>query len=134
MRKPQHIPSRPDGLPDDGIAPCIEFRSDEERRFAQFWAATYPQIDLAYEYRFMYPSRKTVDFAHLPTQCGIEIQGGVWVSGLGHSSGKGITADYRKITDALKRGWVIIPVAAGDIENGEKIAEIAQIILTRMAA
>lgn len=123
----QFTPVRPESFAPDEVDRSIEFRSDAECRFAQLWATLYPDIDLVYEYRYAYPSTKTVDFTHLKSRVCIEINGGIW-SKMGHSTGQGITRDYHKITEALKLGWRIIPITVADSENAEKLAEIADII------
>lgn len=51
-----------------------------EVQFAQLWNDRYPAIDLHSEWRFAHPRRYRLDFAHLPTKIGVELNGGVWMA------------------------------------------------------
>jgi len=102
-----------------------------ERKFALLWS-TLKGESLVEEHRF-HPVRKwRLDFAHLETKVGIELQGGVF-SGGRHARGYGIVGDYEKGNEAIFCGWVIIQLSAKQIttENIEKIRElIAKRLLT----
>ena len=66
------------------------------------------------EYRF-HPTRKfRLDFAHLDSKVGIEIQGGIWNGGR-HGRGYGIAQDNEKSNEAIFHGWVIIKLAGNQI-------------------
>ena len=108
-----------------------QFDSEAEFLFADTWLHLYPEIDLHTQHRFAYPKRHTFDFAHLPTKTAIEIQGGTWVSGMGHSSGTGIRRDIAKTQLAAGLGWVVIPLASDHVADHEKLAAIAQVIQQR---
>jgi len=95
-----------------------------ERKFALLWS-TLKGESLVEEHRF-HPVRKwRLDFAHLETKVGIELQGGVF-SGGRHARGYGIVGDYEKGNEAIFCGWVIIQLSAKQIttENIEKIREL----------
>jgi very-short-patch-repair endonuclease len=82
---------------------------------------------LEQEHRF-HPVRKwRLDFAHVPSKVGIEIQGGVWNFGR-HGRGYGIVQDMEKSNEAIFCGWSIIKLAGTQInsENIEKIKTLIQ--------
>lgn len=111
-----------------------QFDSEAEFLFADTWLHLYPDIDLHTQHRFAHPKRHRFDFAHLPTRVGIEIQGGTWVQGMGHSGGAGIRRDMEKTQIAAGLGWVVVPIASDHVADPEKLAAIAQVIQQRMAA
>jgi very-short-patch-repair endonuclease len=74
------------------------------------------------EHRFDETRRFRLDFAHLPSKLGLEIQGGQW--GRGKSRGKhnrpeGVENDSRKAALAALKGWVVIPFTPRQVNNGE---------------
>lgn len=107
------------------------FRSDAEYQFAALWLELFPAIDLHHELAFAKPRRYTLDFAHLDSKTAIEIQGGTWVSGMGHSNGVGIKRDAEKSQLAAQHGWQIIPILTEDCTDPLKMATIAQVIEQR---
>lgn len=111
-----------------------QFDSGAEFLFADTWLRLYPEIDLHTQHRFAHPKRYRFDFAHLPTKVAIEIQGGTWVPGLGHSSGAGIRRDMAKAQLAASLGWVVVPLASDQAGDPEKLAAIAGIIQQRVSA
>ena len=105
--------------------------SDLEREFADLWVALFPECDLYSEYRF-HPKRKfRLDFAHIPSKVGIEIQGAIWTLGA-HSSGAGLQRDYEKMLVAAACGWQILPISAADI-NESTLKLVKKIIDQREA-
>ena len=61
------------------------------------------------EYQF-HPSRKwRLDFAHVETLTGLEIDGGEF-SGGAHSRGVGMAKDYEKRNAAIELGWVVFQI------------------------
>jgi hypothetical protein len=105
--------------------------SHAEFEFAAMWDELYPNIDLHAEYRFDSKRRYRLDFAHLPSKTGIEIQGATWVQNTGHSSGRGIQRDIEKVHLAALHGWQIIPLLSEDASNPEKLKLIADVIALR---
>lgn len=122
---------RPPDAPDNWVDPICQWRSDAEARFAQLWAELYPQIDLVHEYQFLEKRQFRFDFAHIASKTAIEIQGGVYVPGMGHSSGKGLQSDYEKARLAGQEGWVIVPIAAHNVDDADLLAVAARTIETR---
>ena len=62
-----------------------------EESFLRLWRlAGGPELER--EYRFDLKRRWRADFAHLPTHCLIEIEGGIWVNGR-HNRAAGFNAD-----------------------------------------
>lgn len=99
-----------------------------ESEFAALWDAYYPTIDLYTQYTDYNPKKRCpLDFAHLPSRTGIEIQGGVWMQKGGHSSGTGILRDYQKARLALSHGWAIVPVSTQEFTQ-EVLATVKAII------
>lgn len=77
-----------------------------EYQFELLWEELFPDIELEAEYKFHHQRRFRLDYAHIQSRTGIEINGGRWqVSG--HSSGRGLLRDYEKINLAILEGWVI---------------------------
>ncbi|MFM7369383.1 MAG: hypothetical protein ACKO2Z_16655, partial [Sphaerospermopsis kisseleviana] len=105
------------------ISPSI-FGSNAEYQFAVCWIQQYPSIDLHTQHRFYLKRRYTLDFAHLPSLTGIEIQGGTWCQNMGHSTGKGIRNDIEKIQLAASLGWSVIQIASDHVCDPEKLASI----------
>ena len=80
-----------------------------EELFEIEWQLKYPNIQLIPQYKVL-PKRKfKIDFAHLPSKTGIEIQGGRWIKG-GHTSGNGMFTDCEKSLLCAQYGWLIIPI------------------------
>lgn len=105
----------------------VQKMSTLELEFAQLWEERHPNIDLITQYPF---GRYRLDFCHLQSKVAIECQGGTWVAGLGHSSGKGIENDCRKFCRLAGAGWLVFPLTCKMIEP-EWIDAIAQAILDR---
>lgn len=105
LPKPQEDKGPPD-LKRCAPMPENSAESALEREFAARWASLYPDLILEREWRFDEVRRYRLDFAHLESRVGLEIQGGIWQKG-GHSSGRGITRDCKKNFCALTGGWIV---------------------------
>jgi len=84
-----------------------------EEEFVQLWEDLYPDIILNAQYPI---GRYRVDFYHQQARVIIEIQGGTWVEGLGHSSGSGIEKDYKRFCRLASEGFLIFPLTCKMIE------------------
>lgn len=105
--------------------------SDREQEFALKWAQLYPEIDLHTEYQY-HPDRKfRLDFVHLESKTGIEIQGGTHMGKSGHNTGAGLKRDAEKAQYAASIGWVVLPVTSDTIKDDEVIHRIAETIKLR---
>lgn len=78
-----------------------------ELEFAQLWEELHPSIDLVAQYPI---SKYRADFCHPVAKVVIECQGGTWVAGMGHSSGKGIKRDCQKICTLTAMGYAVFPL------------------------
>lgn len=100
-----------------------------EELFESEWQLTYPEIQLVPQYKVV-PDRKfRIDFAHLPSKTGIEVQGGRWIKG-GHTSGNGMFTDCEKSLLCAEIGWLIIPIVDKMISE-EYIEKIYSVIRER---
>ena len=100
-----------------------------EELFESEWQLTDPEIQLVPQYKVV-PDRKfRIDFAHLPSKTGIEVQGGRWIKG-GHTSGKGIFKDCEKSLSCAEIGWLILPIVDSMITK-EYIIKIYSVIKAR---
>ena len=81
--------------------------------------------ELIEEHRFHETRKWRIDFAHLATKTGIEIEGGGW-SGGRHTRGAGYAKDAEKYNAAAFDGWAVIRLVgpAITLENCEKIKEL----------
>ncbi|MEM8603539.1 MAG: hypothetical protein AAGF24_06860 [Cyanobacteria bacterium P01_H01_bin.121] len=122
---------RPPGTPPDWIDPEFKPESEQEADFAALWVHLYPEIDLHAHHRFRGDRRFELDFAHIPSQTGIEIQGGIWNPQMGHSTGKGIHRDCDKAIAAAEVGWLILPLPTDKI-NVDELTRIARAIQGRL--
>lgn len=86
------------------------YGSKLERDFHSEWKKV-SKAHLTPQHKF-HPRRKwRFDFAHLPSLVALEIQG----YGEGHTSYKGMRADYEKHNEAIRHGWVILYIMSCDI-------------------
>ena len=95
-----------------------------EWEFAQRWEELYPDIDLETQYLFAPPRKFRLDFAHLPSKTGVEIQGGTFTNHMGHSSITGRQNDNDKGLVAGVHGWEIVAIPthnASDLEAHEAV-------------
>lgn len=58
----------------------------------------------------------------------VDVQGGVWVSNSGHSSGKGITRDCEKLCLATVNNFKVLYVTPDHIKSGEALSWIQQML------
>ena len=101
--------------------------SSLESDFALLWVTLYPDIDLHNEHRFCQERKYRLDFAHLPSKTGIEIQGGIWGKG-GHSTARGIMRDCEKAILAASHGWHILFLTEQQIRDPDSLAIVARVI------
>jgi hypothetical protein len=87
------------GLPN----PITEFKAVEGRKFR--WDIAFPEQMLL-----------------------VEIQGGTWIGGFGHNSGKGIARDCEKLNLATVAGYRCLSVTSDQIRSGKAIMWIRQAI------
>jgi hypothetical protein len=98
--------------------PRLRFRpktpgSRLEETFLRLWRlAGGPELER--EYRFDSERRWRADFAHLPTRCLIEIEGGIWVNGR-HNRAAGFNADLEKYLEAGLSGWHVFRLGPDQI-------------------
>ena len=99
-----------------------------ELEFAQLWDERHPDIDLITQYPF---GRYRADFCHPQAKVIVECQGGTWVPGMGHSSGRGIQRDCQKFCKLASLEYLVFPLTTDMIKPGW-IDAIAQTILERL--
>jgi very-short-patch-repair endonuclease len=95
-----------------------------EESFLRLWRrAEGPELER--EYRFDLKRRWRADFAHLPTHCLIEIEGGIWVNGR-HNRAAGFNADLEKYLEAGLSGWRVFRLGPDQITmpNIERLAAV----------
>ncbi len=84
-----------------------------EETFLRLWRlAGGPELER--EYRFDPGRRWRADFAHLPTHCLIEVEGGIWVNGR-HNRAAGFNADLEKYLEAGLSGWHVFRLGPDQI-------------------
>lgn len=87
-----------------------------EEKFLRGWERDYPFLPLLREYKPLTARRFRLDFAHVESRVGIEIQGGTWGRKGAHSSGKGLNRDYEKLNLIQSDGWIVFQLS-GDMLN-----------------
>ena len=110
-----------------------------EDQFLSLWQAHYPQLVLEREfsdidawekdYQERYSKSKRskryrLDFAHLSSKTGIEIQGGVYNRGR-HVTGSGYERDCRKYNLAYTSRWTIFLLTSTMAKDSEWLSMIA---------
>jgi hypothetical protein len=110
-----------------------------EDQFLSLWQAHYPQLVLEREfsdidawekdYQERYSKSKRskryrLDFAHLSSKTGVEIQGGVYNRGR-HVTGSGYERDCRKYNLAYTSRWTIFLLTSSMAKDSEWLATIA---------
>lgn len=80
------------------------------------------------EYQFDPYRRWRFDFALVPEQIAIEIEGGIW-SGGAHTRGKHFESDAAKYNRAVILGWRILRYSTAMVESGQAIHDVLEIIL-----
>lgn len=99
-----------------------------ELEFAQLWEDRHSDIDLIFQYPI---EQHKIDFCHPQTKVAIECQGGTWVAGMGHSSGKGIQRDCKKFCTLATLEYLVFPLTC-DMITPRWIDAIAQTIRQRL--
>jgi len=79
------------------------------------------------EYKFHPTRRWRFDFAIPEKKIAIEAEGGVW-SGGRHTTGSGFTKDLEKYGEALILGWKVLRCTGSQIESGQCIDWLKQIL------
>lgn len=103
--------------------------SRPELHFTTLWEQLFPDVDLHAEHRFDSVRRWRFDFAHLPSQIAIEIEGGVWRGGR-HTTGIGFSKDCEKYFAATMQGWMVVRLTPDMIKPSNLMA-IANLIRRR---
>jgi len=102
-----------------------------ERGFALRWASM-GGIGFVREYHF-HPERKwRFDFAWPVARCAIEIHGGLWAKRGGHTSGKGVSRDCEKLTEAALLGWRVFVLTKEMSEDRSLLRRIGASIAERI--
>jgi len=79
------------------------------------------------EYKF-HPTRKwRFDFAFPEQKLGIEIEGGLYVSGR-HSRGAGYESDMRKYNEAVKMGWRVLRYSTAMVLAGDAVGDVLEVL------
>ena len=110
-----------------------------EDQFLSLWQAHYPQLVLEREFsdidawekdyqerhsKSKRSKRYRLDFAHLSSKTGVEIQGGVYSRGR-HVTGSGYERDCRKYNLAYTSHWTIFLLTSTMAKDSEWLAMIA---------
>lgn len=84
------------------------------------------------EYRVVPGRRWRFDYAYPQYKIGIEIHGGVWVSGR-HTRGSGFIKDREKMNRAVLAGWLVLefPIVTTDTLPFDCVEQIALAIKLR---
>lgn len=70
------------------------------------------------EYQFLKTRKWRFDFAWTLEKVAIEVHGGTWVAGMGHTRGSGFARDREKINAAIVHGWKVFEVLPAQLNNG----------------
>lgn len=90
-------------------------KSKLERTFETRWRQlSGPPLES--EVRFHPTRRWRLDFAHLETKIGIEMEGGTWTQGR-HTQGKGYANDCEKYNAAQLLGWRVFRLTSDMIRE-----------------
>jgi hypothetical protein len=81
-----------------------------ETEFSRLWELHYPDLPLEREVKAIPGRQFRLDFAHLGSRVGVEIQGKIWHKGR-HSSGAGLLKEYEKLNLHTYHGWRIFKLA-----------------------
>lgn len=103
-------------------------RSPAEEKFATYWDALYPDIDLHEEHKFLEDRKFRFDFANLESKIAIEINGGNWVGGR-HTNALALEKEYEKFSLAAREGWRIF-VLSPKMITAKWLRAIAEAIQT----
>lgn len=75
------------------------------------------------EHRFHPVRRWRFDLAWPDVKLAVEVEGGTWTGGH-HSYGKGFESDCEKYNEATLRGWRVLRVTPGMIDDGRALETI----------
>ena len=118
-----------------------------EDQFLSLWQAHYPQLILErefsdidawekdYQERYLKSKRSKryrLDFAHLQSKVGVEIQGGVYNRGR-HVTGSGYERDCKKYNLAYTSEWTIFLLTNAMAKDSAWLSLIAAHISARLA-
>jgi hypothetical protein len=118
-----------------------------EDQFLSLWQAHYPQLILErefsdidawekdYQERYLKSKRSKryrLDFAHLQSKVGVEIQGGVYNRGR-HVTGSGYERDCKKYNLAYTSEWTIFLLTNAMAKDSAWLSLIAAHIVARVA-
>jgi very-short-patch-repair endonuclease len=86
-----------------------------EAKFALFWQSLGgPALDR--EFRFHAERKWRADFAHVESRMLIEVEGGVFIKGIGrHNRAAGFIADAEKYLEAFLAGWNVVRLTQAQI-------------------
>lgn len=82
------------------------------------------------EYYFARPRRWRFDLVFEKQLVAIEVEGGGWVNGR-HVRGSGFARDLRKYAEAAARGWIVLRVDGGMIEDNSAVEYVKRILAWR---
>ena len=81
------------------------------------------------EYKAIPGENYRFDFAWPDHKVLVEVQGGTWMKGKsGHTSGRGIERDTRKLNLAVLAGWRVLQVTTKQVKCGEALSWIMEIL------
>lgn len=110
----------------------IKKPSHAESRFMITWKAIGGQ-KYNRETKFHPERRWKIDFTWDNAMVAVEVEGGVWLGGLGgHTSGKGYTNNCEKYNEAAFMGWTVFRLVPAQItvDNLKKIKNFIEKRLT----
>lgn len=86
------------------------------------------------EYEFMAGRKFRSDLAYVAARLLVEVDGATWVSGTGHTSGRGKTRDCEKDAEAAILGWHVIRVTTDMVESGAALSYIRRFLAAHIPA
>lgn len=96
-------------------------------------ARAYDLPPLERNYQFDSPdSKMELDYAHVPSKVGVEIQGGIWMKGGAHARPKNIERDIRKMNAAQMKGWLVILLTSKTAQDGTGAILVGKAIQQRL--
>jgi hypothetical protein len=99
----------PDGIQGGAKAGAGQAVVTRVRVYDHFGACFHAKtgIELAPEHRFAPPRRWRFDFAHIPAQVAVELEGGTFKKKGRHTTGVGFAKDCEKYNTAASMGWAL---------------------------
>lgn len=110
-------------------AQSLKVRKDKaDEAFRRKWFASFCALNgipnPVEDFRFAKPDRQwQIDLSWPDHRVGIEVQGGVWVTGA-HSRGAQQIKDFEKLNAAQLRGWVILQFTPAQLCTAETMSII----------